>query len=89
MVPLDLVVQTAFGWVYLPGFSRKMTIYQCPLHQEAFPDYSLHCPFSGLSLQPKSLLDLCWAVILGFCPGLSSPIGSLKAPRNPQDHRKV
>lgn len=75
--------QTLLGWVYLPGFSRKMPIHHCPLHQEVFPDYSLHCPSSGLSLQPGSLLDSCWAVMLGFCPGLSSPHWLLAGTREP------
>lgn len=83
---------SATSWSGLPPWLLLEDAYSSFKHfpsvpsHKAFPDPSLHCPSSGLSLHPGCLRDLSRAVMLGFCPGLSSHYPcSLQVPRDPEE----
>ena len=92
VVPQTPQPNSATSWLGLPPWLlledayssfKRFTSVPSP---RAFPDPSLHCPSSGLSLHPGRLWDLSRAVMLGFCPGLSSHYpSSWQAPRDPEE----
>lgn len=83
---------SATSWLGLPPWLLLEDAYSSFKHfpsvpsPKAFPDPSLHCPSSGLSLHPGCLWDLSRAMMLGFCPGLSSHYPcSWQVPRDPEE----